>query len=220
LADQLYVAPDGNDAWTGRLAQPNSTHTDGPFATLTGARDAIRQLKHGGSLAHAVTVTIADGRYDLTNTFALDSRDSGAARTPITYQAAPGAHPVFSGGREIHGWQPGTNHLWLAHLPNVAAGGWYFEQLWVNDHRATRARTPNRLWFDFMKNRSLIPAPTFGRPGNPSVSIPAILIRSPACPPTKSRTSLLYVITFGTSPAVSWTASTRRLIPLSRMVRP
>jgi hypothetical protein len=150
LADQLYVAPDGNDAWTGLLAQPNSTHTDGPLATLAGARDAIRQSQLHGSLAHAFTVTLADGHYDLTNTFELEPRDSGTARTPITYQAAPGAHPVFSGGREIHGWQPGTNHLWLAHLPEVAAGRWYFEQLWVNDRRATRARTPNHLWFGLL----------------------------------------------------------------------
>src|ERR1019366_8510073 len=61
------------------------------------------------------------------------------------YQAAPGAHPVFSNGRVIQGWHLGTNGFWQTQLPDVAAGHWYFEQLWVNGSRATRARTPNQF---------------------------------------------------------------------------
>ena len=34
----FYVAPDGNDFWSGRLAGPNSAGTDGPFATFDHAR--------------------------------------------------------------------------------------------------------------------------------------------------------------------------------------
>ena len=41
----FYVATNGNDAWSGRLPAPNDAKTDGPFATITKARDAIRQLK-------------------------------------------------------------------------------------------------------------------------------------------------------------------------------
>ena len=44
-AETLYVAPDGNDAWSGRLARPNAGRTDGPLASLQGARDAIRSQK-------------------------------------------------------------------------------------------------------------------------------------------------------------------------------
>ena len=52
----FYVAPNGRDAWSGTLAEPNGAGTDGPFATLARARDAIRQLKstaigRAGSLA-------------------------------------------------------------------------------------------------------------------------------------------------------------------------
>jgi hypothetical protein len=39
----FYLAPDGNDAWSGRLERPNAARTDGPLATLTGARDAVRK---------------------------------------------------------------------------------------------------------------------------------------------------------------------------------
>jgi hypothetical protein len=47
----LYVSPNGNDSWSGRLASPNRTRTDGPFATLERARDAIRALKRAGQAA-------------------------------------------------------------------------------------------------------------------------------------------------------------------------
>ena len=30
----LYVAPVGNDAWTGKLGEPNAAKTDGPLATV------------------------------------------------------------------------------------------------------------------------------------------------------------------------------------------
>ena len=41
----FYVAPNGNDAWSGRLAAPNADKTDGPFATLERAgKNACPQL--------------------------------------------------------------------------------------------------------------------------------------------------------------------------------
>ena len=32
-------------------------------------------------------------------------------------------------------------------IPEVAAGQWYFEQLFVNGRRAVRARTPNKFYY-------------------------------------------------------------------------
>ncbi|MCX8155398.1 MAG: right-handed parallel beta-helix repeat-containing protein [Verrucomicrobiae bacterium] len=143
----LHVAPNGNDAWSGRLPKPNPARTDGPLASLTGARDALRRLKAAGPLREPVRVLVADGRYTLTAPLLFELEDSGTPSAPITYQAAPGARPVFSGGRIIRGFQRATNGLWQAQLPDVAAGQWYFEQLWVNGRRATRARSPNQFWF-------------------------------------------------------------------------
>jgi len=40
----LYVSPKGSDGWSGCLTKPNSASTDGPLASLAGARDAIRKL--------------------------------------------------------------------------------------------------------------------------------------------------------------------------------
>jgi regulation of enolase protein 1 (concanavalin A-like superfamily) len=41
----FFVSPKGNDAWSGTLEAPNATLTDGPFATITRAKLAVRELK-------------------------------------------------------------------------------------------------------------------------------------------------------------------------------
>ena len=151
----IYVAPNGNDNWSGGLAQPNSQGTDGPVATLERARDILRQKKSAaGEERHVV---IGDGRYQLTTPFALTPEDSG-----VTYKAAPGAHPVFSGGKVIRGLQPGQNGLWTVRIPEVANGSWYFDQLFVNGHRATRAKTPNKF-YSYMGPTTEVPIE--GKPG-------------------------------------------------------
>ena len=40
----FYVAPDGNDAWSGTLPAPNAAHSDGPFATFEHARTQVQLL--------------------------------------------------------------------------------------------------------------------------------------------------------------------------------
>ncbi|MDH7570140.1 MAG: hypothetical protein QHJ73_11205, partial [Armatimonadota bacterium] len=55
----FYVSPQGRDTWSGTLSAPNQGRTDGPFATLERARDAIRQLKkREGGLEVPVTVWV------------------------------------------------------------------------------------------------------------------------------------------------------------------
>ena len=142
-AADFHVAPGGNDA--------NPGTAEKPLASLRGARDAIRALKAQGPLTQAVTVVVSDGTYPLTEPLTLEPIDSGTAAATIRYQAADGAHPVFSGGRALAGWQRAEGGIWKLHIPEVAAGRWYFEQLFVNGNRATRARTPNRFYF-YMQN--------------------------------------------------------------------
>ena len=135
-AETLHVAPNGNDQWSGRFPRPNAAATDGPLASLRGARDAIRQRKAEGPLTEPVRVLVADGSYPLEETLVLTAEDSGTELCPIRYEAAPGARPVFSGGRQITGFRRSDDGLWVAQVPEVAAGKWYFEQLWVNGRRA------------------------------------------------------------------------------------
>lgn len=143
----FYVAPDGNDSWSGRIPRPNAAGTDGPLASLEGARDAVRRLKKTEGLSRPVRILFADGLYPLRRTVVFTPEDSGTAQCPITYQAAPDAKPIFSGGRRITGFQPWRDGIWKAHVPDVAQGKWYFEQLWVNGHRAVRARSPNKFYY-------------------------------------------------------------------------
>ena len=138
-AVDFYVAPSGNDANPGSMERP--------FATLAQARDAVRALKSKGPLDEPVRVNVADGLYTLNEPLVLLPEDSGTQAAPVVFQAEADAKPVFSGGRAIGGWKPGPNGSWTAKIPDVAAGQWYFEQLFVDGRRATRARSPNKFYF-------------------------------------------------------------------------
>ena len=146
----LYVSPEGNDAWSGRLAEPNPGKTDGPFATIAHARDAIRSMQSQGPLTQPVTVYLRAGDYSLSAPLVFLPEDSGTAECPITYAAYPGEKVILSGGRTITGWRKaaeggGDNRpqLWTAQVPGVKEGEWYFHQLFVNGQRRQRARSPN-----------------------------------------------------------------------------
>jgi len=158
----LYISPDGSDSWSGKLSRPNSARTDGPLVSLAGARDAVRRLKLQQQLTESVQVIVADGTYTLAEPFILTPRDSGTKANPISYQAAEGAKPIFTGGRVITGFKRGANGIWQTQIPDVAAGRWYFEQLFVNGRRAVRARTPNKFYHYMVKT---IEEPIKGRQG-------------------------------------------------------
>ena len=59
------MATAGDDAWSGRLPAPNAQRTDGPFATLVRARDAIRETKAKEGLKDPVPVMVRGGKYFL-----------------------------------------------------------------------------------------------------------------------------------------------------------
>jgi len=137
-----YVAQAGNDAWSGTLPEPNETGTDGPFACVGRAQQAIRQLRADGKLSKPVTVRIR-GVHRLSQPIVFTPGDSGTAECPVTYTAYPGETPVLSGGRVITGWRKGDGELWTVQLPEVKSGAWYFRQLFIDGRRARRARSPN-----------------------------------------------------------------------------
>ncbi len=162
----LWVAPDGNDAWSGRPARPNAALTDGPLASLQAARDAVRHIKAQGALTEPIRIVVADGTYTLTEPLVFGPEDSGTEKCPIVYEAAPGAHPVFSGGRAITGFKLVANGIWQSQVPEVAAGEWYFEQLFVNGRRATRARSPNQFYYYTLRQAGEITDPATGETVN------------------------------------------------------
>jgi hypothetical protein len=145
LEDQrmLTVAPNGNDAWSGRLAEANAARTDGPFATIERAQAEVRRLKAAGALTQPLTVCLRGGTYRVAQAIEFAPEDSGTTAAPVTYAAYPGERPLISGGRPIGGWRRGPGELWTADVPEARAGAWTFHQLFVNGQRRTRARTPN-----------------------------------------------------------------------------
>ena len=112
------MATNGNDAWSGRLAQPNAEKSDGPLASLQGARDRLRALrKAGGPAAPSHLVQVQGGTYVLAQQVAFSAEDSGTAAAPVVYRAAPGALVRLSGGREVANWHSVTDAAVLARLP-------------------------------------------------------------------------------------------------------
>ena len=141
---RFYVATDGNDGNVGSVEQP--------FATLERARGAVRQLlasKADGD----VEVIIRSGDYFLSRTLILGLEDSAQKGQTITYKAYPGEGVVVTSGRKINGWKKlrvdkqkiadaAKGNLWVANVPSVRSGDWYFRTLYDGQDRLPRARGP------------------------------------------------------------------------------
>ena len=114
----FFVSTEGSDDWSGTLSDPDSEGSDGPFATLERARDAVRGLKQSQSTD--IVVLIREGIYGLDETVVFGLKDSAEGDSTITYAAYPGEKPVFSSGREIVGWKRAPANL--PGLPKEARG--------------------------------------------------------------------------------------------------
>lgn len=129
----IYVAPSGNDQWSGAPAEANAAGTDGPLETLEAARDRARQLR-AADATEPVSIVLRGGTYYLPETLVLTPDDSGSAEAPITWQSYEGETVLISGGRAIEGLEEtgqGEQRVWQASLPEVKAGEWYFRQLFA-----------------------------------------------------------------------------------------
>ena len=112
---RLYVATNGNDRWSGRLAEPKDG--DGPFLSLQRARDAIRKLKQQGKVPpNGLLVEIRGGVYELSAPLTLTAEDSGARGTPIVWRARPGEEVRIVGGKRLAHFQPVTDPATLKRL--------------------------------------------------------------------------------------------------------
>ncbi|MFC1431677.1 discoidin domain-containing protein [Streptacidiphilus sp. N1-3] len=120
-----YVSPSGSG---------QSCTTSAPCA-LTTAQQLVRSVT--GTAQTDIDVVLADGTYRLANTLSFDAADGDGATSghTVTYQAAPGADPVLSGGEQITGWTQGAGGVWQATVP----AGTDTRQLYVNGVRADRA---------------------------------------------------------------------------------
>jgi parallel beta-helix repeat protein len=139
----FFIAPSGNDAWSGKLSAPKADRTDGPFATVQHAQRAVRALKQAQpDRKTPITVMLRGGMYPLADTLVFTPEDSGAAGAPVVYAAWPGETPVISGGVRLTGWKRTPEGFWQTQIPEVQQGKWWFIQLFVNGERRYRPRVP------------------------------------------------------------------------------
>ncbi|NQT15387.1 MAG: hypothetical protein HQ582_21705, partial [Planctomycetes bacterium] len=119
----FYVATDGKDAWSGTVAEPNAQKTDGPFATLHRARDAIRALKkQDGFPAGGAVVELRAGTYEQSRPLELSAEDSGTKTSPVVYRARRGEEVRLTGGRAVKGWAPVVEPVVVGRLDPHARG--------------------------------------------------------------------------------------------------
>lgn len=120
----LYVAPDGDDAFSGTLPAVNAGRTDGPFATFDRARCAVQLLDKTG--LRQVIVQFRGGTYYLSDPIRFTAADSGSASMPIIYRNYPDESPVF----ELYGMQEGAGEVELNRQQRIralgAAASFYF----------------------------------------------------------------------------------------------
>ncbi len=183
--ERLYIAPNGNDDWAGRLAAPNDGDSDGPLATLEAAREHIRKLRITRGLpADGVIVELAAGVYERDRTFELTADDSGTTDRPIIYRAAPGANVRLIGGKVLYDWKKVSDPDELSRLDPTARDrvvqtdlkargitdfgqvGGHGIELFFQDLPAQLARWPNEEFTKIRDVTAEAPTESHGRKGS------------------------------------------------------
>ena len=167
----LWVDPDGSDN--------NNGSPDRPLASISNALERLNALDQTRSSSNnpPLRVILRGGLYQLSSPI--------KPQIPVVIQAAPGEHPVISGGRQIRPWKKTTARvaglptiaqakIWVADVPTITGRPMEFRQLWVNGNKAIRARAPNReslahlLAWDKKHQVATIPAATLLGIQNPA----------------------------------------------------
>ncbi|MBI9064380.1 MAG: right-handed parallel beta-helix repeat-containing protein [Marinilabiliaceae bacterium] len=132
----IYVSPVGNDNGTGSKEQP--------VATIQRAQEIVRGLKAGNGLPeNGVKIIVEKGDYFLHEVLLFTPADNGEKGKPVVFEGAEADGVMVSAGRKISNWKRVDGNHWVASLPEVKNGDWYFRQLFAANKRLTRARIPN-----------------------------------------------------------------------------
>ncbi|SCF85823.1 PDZ domain-containing protein [Streptomyces sp. Ncost-T10-10d] len=129
----FHVSPHGDDRAKGSAAKP--------FRTLERAQEAVRtSLRKGVRERRPVDVVVHGGTYRLRSTLEFTAADSGTAKAPVRYVAAPGEHVVLSGGRALAPrWRSYSGTVKVADI----GAGLDFDGLFLDGQRQTLARYPD-----------------------------------------------------------------------------
>jgi hypothetical protein len=149
-AAELWASPTGGEKSAGTASDPLS---------LTAAQRRARELRRLATspLTEPVRIILRGGDYALDAPWCVRPEDSGTAQSPTVFEAAPGETPILDGGLAVSGWKKLTDtapapsglpaaavgQVWVAEAPLVGGRPREFRQLWIDEHKAVRARTPN-----------------------------------------------------------------------------
>ena len=88
------------------------------------------------------TISLKKGNYFISNTINLNNEDSGLK---IEGENKNDVH--LFGGRKITNWEKGNSNFWIASLPKVKSGEWFFRSLMINGKYVERSRYPENGYF-------------------------------------------------------------------------
>ncbi|HEV7926731.1 MAG TPA: right-handed parallel beta-helix repeat-containing protein [Verrucomicrobiae bacterium] len=135
----IYVAPAGNDNWSGNQPSVNKNKSDGPLATLERALEKSRTARRE-SPGTEFRIELRGGTYALERPLILTPDDSR-----LVVAAYGRETPVITGEARPAGWHRSSvnPNLWEAQVP----ADWRFHELFVNGVRRARARAPETGFF-------------------------------------------------------------------------
>ncbi|MBT3382282.1 MAG: DUF1349 domain-containing protein [Prolixibacteraceae bacterium] len=172
----FYVATNGNDNWSGTITEPNSDNSDGPFASIEKAQQAVRELKakvyspkdepvetrwigspHPLGKGRDIVVYIRGGYYSLNEPLIFSPKDGGE-RVETNLPTGAFEYHKLKDYYVTYAAYPGEKPVISAGKPisnwNKNGNVWTtkvsdhnVEMLLANGKLQTLARTPNTGYF-------------------------------------------------------------------------
>ncbi len=146
IQQEFYVSVTGSDSGDGSK--------ENPFATVERARQAVDEVND--NMTGNIIVNIGAGDYYLDETIQFGPSDSGTNGYEVIYRSSDGIGEAnLIGGEKISGWEPvdqtdvteydlDESLLGKVYKVQLDPEQYEFNTLYVNDERATMARTRNR----------------------------------------------------------------------------
>jgi hypothetical protein len=129
-AKKIYVSTDGNDINSGSKSQP--------LQSIGAAQEEVQKIR-SEKPGRDIRVVFGDGIWYLTKPMSFTAKDGGSDKSKVCWEGVPEGKTTFSGGKVITGFQDAGYGIWWASVESSL----YFEQLYVDGIRTTRARVPN-----------------------------------------------------------------------------
>ncbi|MEU6718088.1 right-handed parallel beta-helix repeat-containing protein [Nonomuraea sp. NPDC046802] len=136
-------------SWTAAQAAAQATYYASPTGSgstcsqaspcsITAARDKVRTVN--ANMTGDIVVYLLPGDYHLDSTIAFNETDSGTNGYNVSYRSQGGTGAArLLGGKRVTGWAQYSGNIYRAQVGT----SWGFDDLFENEVRAVKARTPN-----------------------------------------------------------------------------